>query len=115
MTAQKGTFTIMLTGLSDRDREQATADLAEAIVRADRSVEVKTRQDNPSAMDFGSTLVLLLGSGAAVAVARGIQAALAKWQGASITIKNDRGEIKASGITSADAVRLYEAFSSQRQ
>jgi hypothetical protein len=56
-----------------------------------------------------------MGSGAAVAVAKGIKAALARWQGASITIKDERGEIKASGITSADAVRILEAFNIRTQ
>jgi hypothetical protein len=52
MISKNDTFTITLTGLSDRDREQATADLAATIARADRSVEIKTRQDSPLAQDF---------------------------------------------------------------
>jgi hypothetical protein len=110
-------FTITLTGLSDREREQAASDLARVVAASHQSVQVERQQENSSAMDFGGTLVLIIGSGAAVAVARGIEAWLRRRQDASITIEDKQRKIKATGITSADAIRISEAFniSSQRE
>ncbi len=59
-------------------------------------------------MDFGATLAIMLGSAAATAVAKGIQAWLAKRDSATVTIKTRTGEIIATGVSAGDARDLVE-------
>lgn len=103
-------FTITFAGLSEREQEQAAADLARSITATHNSVEVKRGHDIGLAMDFGATLVVIISSGAAIAVAKGIETWLARWQNASICIEDEHRKVKATGITSADTVRISEIF-----
>jgi hypothetical protein len=59
-------------------------------------VRLETRKEDPSTQDIGTTLVMVFGSGAAVAIAEGIRAYLAK-RGSQIKITTAAGEIIATG------------------
>jgi len=103
---------ISFDGLSDADANRAAAELRGLLLDVDDTVEVSIRRDNPDTQDVGATLVLLFGSGAAVAIAEGIRAFLAK-RGTYITIKGVDGmEIVASGEAASrlDAPALVDAI-----
>jgi hypothetical protein len=68
-------------------------------------------QEDPSHQDFGATLVLVLGTTAVTAVAKGIAAYLSRARG-TITIEAD-GKVVATGITGSDAAKIAEAFGKQ--
>src|SRR5689334_4801907 len=103
-------FIITLSGLSDREQEKAAADLARAIKQSDQSADIERRQDNAIAMDFGASLAVVLGSGAAVAVARGIQSWMGRWKNARITLSDKQHKIEIERVSSEDIIRAIELF-----
>jgi hypothetical protein len=111
------TFTITLSGLSDREREKAAAELARVIKQSDPSTDVERRQDNTSAMDFGATLVVIVGSGAGIAIARGIQAWMGRWKNARIILSDGDHKVEIERVSSDDVIRAVELFtvSSRKQ
>lgn len=84
-----------------------TSELAAELERVDPSVQTERGKTDPQTMDLGAVIGVVVSSGAALAVARGIGQWLERRQGASITISRD-GAVVAKGITSKDAVRLME-------
>ncbi|MEZ5831945.1 MAG: hypothetical protein R3D05_12265 [Dongiaceae bacterium] len=68
-------------------------------------------RDDEETMDFGSTLVLVLGTGAAIAVAEGIRDFIAKW-GDSIVIETAGGKVIARGDSASgiDAAAVAAAL-----
>jgi hypothetical protein len=68
----------------------------------------KITQEDPTNQDFGATLVLVLGTTAVTAVAKGIAAYLSRDRG-TITIEAD-GKVVATGISGNDAARIAEVF-----
>lgn len=75
---------------------------------ASKAVKATLEKEDPSTQDFGSVLVLVLGTPAILAVASGIADWLRR-ERASITIKAD-GEVVAKGIRGEDAARIAEAM-----
>ena len=71
----------------------------------DSSVALKRRKDREGTQDFGATLVLILGTGAITAVAKGLSAWIVRNSGARIIITKD-GEVVAENIDSRDAERI---------
>jgi hypothetical protein len=104
------TFSIDFSGLTDRDKEKAAADLVRALKESDPTVTVERRSGNPRAQDLGATIVLILGSGAGVAVARGIANWMGRWKKATLTVSDGKREVKLENVSSADAVRVAEWF-----
>jgi len=60
--------------------------------------------------DFGGTLVLILGTAAATAVAKGIQSWLKGHTGASMEIMTDKGQVVLRNIESKSAAEIAKAF-----
>jgi len=69
---------ITFDGLTRAEANQAIQELQEAILERADAVASSITKDDPDSQDAGSTLVLLFGSGAAVAIAQGIRAYLAR-------------------------------------
>jgi hypothetical protein len=109
---QSEPFTITLSGLSDSEQEKAVADLARAIRQSDQSADVERRQENRPAMDFGASLAVVLGSGAAVAVARGIQSWMSRWKNATITLSDKARKVQIERVSSENIIRAIELFTS---
>lgn len=74
------------------------------------NVEVNFARDDPETMDFGGTLILLLGTPALIAVAKGIGDWLRKRNTASITIETSDGRLVAKNISAKDAAALATKF-----
>ena len=98
------------------DANRFAAELAEVLRDADDPIETEQARDDPDAQDFGATLVLVLGSGAAIALAKGVAKWLATKPDASITIRDRvNGDIIATGLTSRDARAVLEKELDARQ
>jgi hypothetical protein len=108
-------FSISLSGLSDREKEKAAADLMRALRDSDPTASVDRRPENDRSQDFGATLVLILGSGASIAIARGIANWMGRWKNASITVDDGTRKVKLENVSSGDAVRVAELFAGNRR
>ena len=73
-----------------------------------RGLQVGPGANDPSRMDFGSTLVLVLGTPVAIAVARGIQAWLVR-RGTRAVIKSGGKEIELTNMKSEDIAAALKA------
>jgi hypothetical protein len=100
---------------SAADANRWASELKEYILNAtttlkdnETGVEVQQRRDNPYSLDLGTTLSLVLGTPAVIAVAKAIGNWLALHRQASITIKTPQGEIIATKLRSEDTLRLAE-------
>jgi hypothetical protein len=88
--------------------------LCDALRDADRNVVVNRHRDRADTQDFGTSLVLVMGTAAATSLARGIAAWLARNAGARIEIKR-KGEVVliASHLDSIDVSRIAAALSAK--
>jgi len=80
------------------------------ILDASADVEVKRRRDNPHTLDFGATLVLILGTPTATAVTTAVAQAIGNWllrHRGDITIERENGKItKISGTNLSTSQQL---------
>jgi hypothetical protein len=84
--------------------------LAEALGDiAPSGTHVNVQRDNPEAMDFGATLVLVLGTTAVTALAQGIKTWLARNSGARIEVLKD-GKVIAEHLDSKDAAQIAKVL-----
>lgn len=107
------TFVVSFPGTSSAEANRYAAGLASAIRDADQDVKVEQQRDQPDTQDCGATLVIILGTASVTAIARGVEAWLARHSGAKIQIDADGGVI-ASDLDSRDAARIAEAFSRRK-
>jgi hypothetical protein len=93
-------------------------ELRDALLDASSDIEVSIKRDDPTTMDFGGTLILILkGAGAAIAVAKAIDAWLKRRDTAVITIElTDQGKkVTIKDISKKDALKLMAIFSGKEK
>jgi Effector Associated Constant Component 1 len=101
-------LTLSFEGADVAEANRFAAELAERLRDADAPIDVRETRADPSAQDFGATLVLVLGTPAVIALAKGVSAWLAMRPNAKVTLKGRDGTLIASGLTSADARAVIE-------
>src|SRR5437763_1175915 len=94
-------FEIEVQGTNPAESQSLAAELAAVLRLTAQDIQVDRTKRSDQTMDLGTVIGVVVASGAATAVARGVAAWLAKRQSAEITILKD-GAIKAKRITSAD-------------
>jgi hypothetical protein len=118
MTDQKERVTIRFENLSLAEAGTHAANLQGELLalRHDESGQelesVSLQKDSKGTMDFGATLVLLLGTPALIVVAQGIANYLSR-TGTSVTIEKD-GAVVIKGVRGADAARIVEAVKGRK-
>ncbi len=103
-------YIITFDDVSPADTNRYADELREALLDASSDVSVERKRENPFAQDFGATLVLILGTPAAVAIARAIGNWLALRRG-TISIETEQGEITkitATNLTNEAQLRVLE-------
>jgi hypothetical protein len=113
MDTMESPYIISFPGSSTAEANRFASGLATAIRDAERNVSVEQRRDQADTQDFGATLAIILGSAAVTAVAKGVEAWLARNSGAKIQINKD-GSVIASNLDSRDAARIAEAFKTRK-
>ncbi|MBC7527084.1 MAG: hypothetical protein H7308_06000 [Chthonomonadaceae bacterium] len=111
MEPEKQSMTIEFVGVSLAEANRFASELSQSL-QGLPEVEVEQRRGSENTQDMGATLVLLFGTPAILAIAKGIQTYLSKRHDAKITIKGPQGEVRAENITSQDAITLAEVFKS---
>jgi hypothetical protein len=110
----QSTYVISFDEVSPDDASRYADELSNALLDASADITVQRRRDDSHAQDFGTTLVLLLGTPAAVALTRTITNVIENWlrlhHNASITIKRDDEQIVVRNITSKQAAQLARIF-----
>jgi hypothetical protein len=115
VTMDEQTYIITFDTASAADANRYAEELRQALLDASPDVEVRRKRDDPHAQDFGGTLVLVLGTPAAVAVVTAMSNWLARRYQASITIKKADEQIVVQNITSKRADELARLFLGKRQ
>jgi hypothetical protein len=103
------TYTITFKNASGEIAARYATELKNALLDATSDLKVDLRRANAHTQDFGSTLVLVLGTPAVLAVATAIGDWLKLRHSVIIDIEKD-GHVHAENITSKDALRLAELF-----
>ena len=101
-------LTLAFEGASLAETNRFAAELAERLRDADSPIGVREARADALAQDFGATLVLVLGTPAVLALAKGVADWLRMRPQAKLTLKGKDGTIIASGLTSADARAIIE-------
>jgi hypothetical protein len=101
-------FKIRFEGLSVAQAGKNATQLRSDLLDVSQDFRPEIIQEDPTNQDFGATLVLVLGTTAVTAVAKGIAAYLSRARG-TITIEAD-GKVVATGITGNDAAKIAEAL-----
>jgi hypothetical protein len=101
------TFELTVKGATPAESQRLAQELAASLKLTDPSVDIDRQKESAETLDLGATIAIVIGSAAATAVANGIRIWLTKRQAAEISITKD-GQVKGTGITSADAVRIAQ-------
>jgi hypothetical protein len=101
-------LSIKVSGPSDRENEMAASDLTRAIKTADPTADVTRQPNDAHSMDAGATLLLILGSGAAIAIARGLQSWIGRWRNASLVFSDGTRKLEVHNITTSEIDRIVE-------
>jgi hypothetical protein len=109
MSEGEKTFIIRFQDVSLAEAGSKADRLRNEILDASSEVEVIVEKDDPNTQDFGSILVLVLGTPAIIVIAKGIADFLRR-ERATIEIESN-GRVIAKGIRGGDAARIAEAMS----
>jgi hypothetical protein len=103
------TFVIRFPLESKSEANKYARSLADELSReVDGLEKVEPNREDQNAMDFGATLVLVLGTASATAVANGIRKWLTR-TGTSAELQKD-GTVKLSNLESKDVAEIAKAF-----
>jgi hypothetical protein len=104
------TYTIKFDGVHSAEANRFASELRNFLLDATSDVKVDQKRDDSQTQDFGSTLVLILGTSSVTIIARAIGNWLQLRNSASLTIETSDKKIIATNITSKDAANLTEIF-----
>lgn len=86
-------------------------ELSKEITKSASDVQISVERDDPTNMDFGATLVLVLGAPAIVALVKALDNWLQLRNSASITIRTEEGEVIIDKANSADVDKILKRLS----
>lgn len=101
-------YIIKFGGVSTAEANQFASELRNALLDATPDIRVDQKRNDNTTQDFGSVLVLILGTSSVTAIARALGNWLQLRSSASLTIKSSERKIIATNITSKDAAKLIE-------
>ena len=104
----KQTHIVTFEGVPPSDANRYAEELRNALLDATADITVERKRENPQAQDFGTSLVLMLGTPATAAVVTALGNWLRLRKNASLSWKSADGEINIKNISSKDVVELAE-------
>lgn len=109
MSDGKQVLRIRFEDVSVAEAGKKAAKLRQDLLDVSPQVEAEIEKEDETTQDFGTVLVLVLGTEAIVAIAKGIADYLRRDRG-TIALESD-GRVVAEGISGEDAARIAEALS----
>jgi hypothetical protein len=106
-------YTIRFSHGSLRDQNISASELGKILTSVQGVTEVVQHKEQPGTMDFGASLAVVLGTGASVALAKGIADWLRGHRKAMITIVNESGKIVVENVTGAEANKILETVGAE--
>ena len=106
-------YVIRFEGVSLAEAGRLAARLRSDMLDVTPDVEATVEKADPSTQDPGSILVLVLGTPAIIAVARGLASFIRRERAASIVIESD-GKVIAEGLRSEDAAKIAEVMARRK-
>ncbi len=103
-------YTITFDGVSAADANRYASELRNMLLDVSSDIEVERKREDPRTQDFGSILLLVLGTPAIPALIKAVGDWLSLRHKVGITIKTVEGEIIATNLTNKDAMKLAERF-----
>jgi hypothetical protein len=101
-------FRIQIDGADSHRAAEIAKELQIAIQESADDVAVSRTKDDPTKLDMGASLVLVLGTPAIVYVAKAIAGVLNRW-GTHIRITKD-GALIADNVDGRDSAKIVEAL-----
>jgi hypothetical protein len=111
------TFTIRFPESDKAKANMLARSLADHLTRdisSEQPVQISTQREDQRSQDFGATLVLVLGTAAVTAVAKGIQAWLKGHTGATMEITTAEGHVIVRNVESKSAEEIAKAFATSK-
>ncbi len=108
------TYVISFDDVSPADTSRYADELNNALLDATADITTQRRRDDPRAQDFGTTLVLILGTPTAAALAKTIATVIGNWlalRKGTISIETEKGEITkitATNLTNEAQLKVLE-------
>lgn len=107
------TYRIKFLNTSPDEANTKATDLSDflrhAVPQPDQ-LGLKRERTSKDSQDFGATLVLILGTTAITAVAKGLQSWLAAHSGTTLEITDEHGTVVASNINAKSAADITKAW-----
>ena len=111
--AQGSTYRIKFVNTSSDEANAKVTELSDylrdAVPQHDQ-LDLKRERTSKDAQDFGATLVLVLGTTAITAVAKGLQSWLAAHTDTTLEITDEHGKVVAKNINSKSAADITKAW-----
>ena len=96
-------YVIEFPDTASADAARYASELRQALLDADRDIQVERKRADEQAQDFGATLILVLGTPAIISAVRALGDWLKLRNSAKITIKTRDGEVVAENVSGRDA------------
>lgn len=96
MIENPSTFHIRFEGLTSAEANLAAAELLEELQEAGTGIDVSRRKERADTQDFGATLVVILGTEAAIILAKAVRSYVAR-RGNRVVIETPEGKVVATG------------------
>ena len=96
------TYILSFDEVSPAEASRYADELSNALLDATADITIQRRRDDPRAQDFGTTLVLILATPTAAALAKTIATVIGNWlalRKGTISIETDKGEITKITVT----------------
>jgi hypothetical protein len=102
------TYRLSFGTATAKEANQHAEDLQKVLARSHQTVTVKQERERTDSQDLGTILVLVLGTEAVVAVAKGIADYLSKYRNVSLTFTDKDRKVVAKNLTAKTAVTVIE-------
>jgi hypothetical protein len=109
------TLTITFEEVATAEANRYAEDLRSNILRADPLAKVDRSRQDATSMDFGTTLVLVLGAPSVVATARAISNWLKRNNAAMLRLETKDGRLLARNLKSEDASAIINSLFKHQQ